>query len=354
VEVLGEETSFEGLREEWHTLLLNSKASSIFLTHEWLAVYWRFFGAGRKLLVLAARDADDRLVGIAPLCLRMIAPFRLPVLKRAELLGGPFTDVMDLLLSPGREVEVLRAILDSLTRQKVDLIDLAEIPESSPTRSALRLLREERGVDLKEETMGSLPYAPTRGAWLDYLHDRGTSTQRHYKYYTNRLSKRYRVDFAAHRDPDAIEREFQPFLDLYRKRFSEYPALISPVYRSFREEIARHASKNGWMILFVMRLDEELVAAEWCFRWGGALLSYNACYDPDRSNEGITTVFQGNIIRFAFENGFEEYDFLRGEEGYKAHWSSGKRTHYRLRIRRPTLRLSLLEAGREFLGRRIG
>lgn len=345
VEIIREKISFESLQGEWNALLRKGEAPSLFLTHEWLCAYWRHFGRKRKLMILTARNAGGELIGAAPLCVSEVSLLSIPLFKRAEWIGAPFSDILGFLVKSGEEGRVVPAFLNALRSSGVDQLDLQEIPEESSVRP-LMAGRADSGFQIDDEEMGTLPYLPTTVGWEAYLGSLGKSTQRHFKYYTNRLSKKYRLAFEAHSSPDAIGKEIGSFFDLYEKRFKGYPSLVDPLHRRFREEIAALFSRNGWMVLFTMKLDGAMVAAEWCFSWQGSLLSYNACYDPDWSKEGITTVFQGNIIRHAIDHGFGEYNFLRGEEGYKGHWTSLKRKHHRLKMKRPTFKLSLLEAAR--------
>jgi CelD/BcsL family acetyltransferase involved in cellulose biosynthesis len=347
VEIIEEMISFESLRGEWNDLLRTVQEPSLFLTHEWLGVYWRRFGGKRKLMILTVRDAAHHLIGAAPLCVNERSFVSIPVFKKAELIGAPFSDILGILIKPGEEERVVQAFLGALRSKGIDLLDLQEIPEGSPVRTAMAALQGKSGFQMTEEEMGVLPYLSTTVGWEDYLASLGKSTQRNFKYYTNRLAKKFQLEFAAHSGADSIEKELGGFFDLYEKRFKAYPTLVDPSHRQFREEIAALFAKNGWMVLFTMKLDGALAAAEWCFSWEGKLLSYNACYDPDWSKEGIANVFQGGIIRYAIENGFREYDFLRGEEGYKGHWTASKRTHCRLKFKRPSLKLSLLERARQ-------
>jgi CelD/BcsL family acetyltransferase involved in cellulose biosynthesis len=346
IKIIEDEVAFNALREEWNRLLLASSASSVFLTHEWLSAYWSFFGNGRRLLILTAYGPAGGLIGAAPLCVREVSFLAVPVLRRAEFVGAPFSDILGIIIKPQEEARVVEAFLNALRLRGIDQLDLQENPEASTARGAMMAFRKKPGFQITEEEMGALPYLSTTIGWEEYLGSLGKSTQRNFKYYTNKLSKKFQLEYAAHKSPEAIDKEIGSFFALYEKRFKEYPSLVDPSHRRFREKIAPLFAKNGWMVLFTMKLNGVLAAAEWCFSWEGKLLSYNACYDPEWSKEGIATVFQGNIIRHAIQNGFREYDFLRGEEGYKGHWTTLKRVHFRLGIKRPSLKLSLLDLAR--------
>lgn len=56
---------FLALQEKWKKVLQLSD-HTIFQTWEWLSTWWRYFGKGRRLLVLLA-EVDGEIRGIAPL-----------------------------------------------------------------------------------------------------------------------------------------------------------------------------------------------------------------------------------------------------------------------------------------------
>ena len=63
---------FEALSEEWNDLLACCSASHVpFLRHEYLFGWWQTLGGGEwpngELMIVTARQDDDRLAGIAPL-----------------------------------------------------------------------------------------------------------------------------------------------------------------------------------------------------------------------------------------------------------------------------------------------
>ena len=59
--------ALQALLPAWEELLSEFPAATIFSTWEWLAPWWRAFGAGRNLMVLGFFDSNEKLVGLAPL-----------------------------------------------------------------------------------------------------------------------------------------------------------------------------------------------------------------------------------------------------------------------------------------------
>ena len=67
VTLVREESDLLALRGEWDALLRSSHSNGLFLTWEWISTWWRIYGDGRALHLLAARDDGGRLIGLAPL-----------------------------------------------------------------------------------------------------------------------------------------------------------------------------------------------------------------------------------------------------------------------------------------------
>lgn len=334
---------FAELRDEWNVFVRQRRASP-FSTHEWLSTYWSVYGTGARLCVVLVRDGNGQVIGVCPLQVRSRGVAGIEVATRAAFLGAPLTDIQDVLMVPGREAEVLGLIVDAVADQGIDYLDLEELPEGAPIRACAEQLATR--MDVEERPSSRLPFVSLPGDWPSFLASRGISTQRNMKYYSNRLTKKFRFEFVALTEPEEILRELPEFFRLYAKRFADVPELIGAEYEGFRRHVAGLFAKNGWLVLFVVKLDGRAVAAEFGLRGDGTLYAYNACYDADWSREGTTLVLQGRILEYAINAGFREYNFLRGEEPYKAHWATDTRQQYALHLRQRTWRVRMIEGGR--------
>src|SRR4051812_14968806 len=110
--ILHSDEQFSVLADRWDDLGSASQAG-LFLSHSWLAAWWRAFHGIDHLWVFAVEDDDGSLVAGWPLHLR--AP-RSGALRVAELklvgdLGGADRS---LLCRPGREAEAATLLADTL------------------------------------------------------------------------------------------------------------------------------------------------------------------------------------------------------------------------------------------------
>src|SRR5262245_44646800 len=98
---------FFALRDEWNALLSSSISDCVFLTHEWLSVWWKHMAEGRRLYVLTVRDRGN-LIGVLPVAEREPQVFRM-MPRILEFLGSGIigSDYLDVIAAKDRETKVI-------------------------------------------------------------------------------------------------------------------------------------------------------------------------------------------------------------------------------------------------------
>jgi CelD/BcsL family acetyltransferase involved in cellulose biosynthesis len=90
--------------------------------------------------------------------------------------------------------------------------------------------------------------------------------------------------------------------------------------RCFHEEYAHLALLKGRLRLSTLTSDEEPVGAIYAMCVGGIYYFYQSGFDPVQKSISPGTTLVGHTIRSAIEEGAKQFDFMRGEEPYKARW----------------------------------
>jgi CelD/BcsL family acetyltransferase involved in cellulose biosynthesis len=69
---------------------------------------------------------------------------------------------------------------------------------------------------------------------------------------------------------------------------------------------------------------------------GGKFNYYQSGYDPLWASRSVGLVLLARTVSDAFAEGLHEFDFLRGDEGYKGEWARGERWTIQFRLWRGT------------------
>jgi CelD/BcsL family acetyltransferase involved in cellulose biosynthesis len=111
----------------------------------------------------------------------------------------------------------------------------------------------------------------------------------------------------------------QPFIAKYPEVFQSLFDTLGP---------------GGWVYVALMELGDRPLAWLMVFRSGKRLWGYQRAFDPSFSQLSSGTMLDVALIDYGFSHGYNEYDFLRGEESYKMRWTTGFHQTYRLLVRR--------------------
>ncbi|HET6312545.1 MAG TPA: GNAT family N-acetyltransferase [Chloroflexia bacterium] len=337
VEVVGDVLAFAALRREWGELLEESGAG-IFNSWEWLYPWYRRLGAGRELYILLARDQDGRLVGLMPLCVEHRRAMGRK-LRRLAFLGETHVcgDYMDVVSRPEEHGAVVEAFAAHLRQSQGawDVLDLADFDSQSPTLSMLQ-----RGFSAPEYVAEPRPgsvcpimsFEPGE-TFEGFL--RGSSRRENYRRRKKQLEKQPGFSVECVEDPAQLAQPFGEFLRLHSLRWSGdggSDGISGHEVEAFHRDATALLAERGKLRLFVLRVGGKAVASLYALRHGDTFSYYQAGRDPEWQNMSVGLVMLVETFKRAIEEGATTYDFLRGEEPYKADWNNGQRHTVGLRI----------------------
>jgi len=324
VSVIESITGMAEMAKPWNDLLLESRSNSIFLTWEWLYTWSEcFLEPDRRLFILLVHK-DDELIGVAPWCIRRSRSYGLPM-KKVEFLGVPETgsDYLDVFAKRGKEKEVARQIYRHLqsAKSRWDALALQDIPADS-----LFLLHflNQADEDGKYAELHPGPYSPsvslpaTVEAFMAQLSpNRRQQFLRHHRILKRSGEVTHRV-----RPAEEIGPALKEFCRIYERRWGGSEGL----FRFLEKFISRSAGEPR--IRFdMLSVNGRDIAGLVHLRYGPTLSMYLMGVDHSFDKSiSIGNILVGLSIEKGIVDGFSRYDFLRGDEDYKFHWSNdGKR-----------------------------
>lgn len=329
--------SLELLRPEWDRLLSEYPFTSVFSTYEWLVPWWRAFGNGDRLLVLAFRDASSALVGMAAMAvtIRPAFPTSLCVLRFMGD-GSHDSDNLDLPVRPGYEDAFSAALLDWM-EQKEHLSDICEL-NRLPAESlvAARLLDDlakrkwrvltstapQTVVDLAESWETQLKRISAK--------ERGKIGLR-----ARRLERKYNVRIRRCSEETDIDSRLQALFDLHSKHWQlrGLPGTLhSSARQQFYSELARRLSARRRLEFWVLELNGRVVAAQFGLRYQSTVFSLQEGFDPDYASDSVGYVLRSQVLKQLISEGVRRYDFLGGKDESKMRWGASLRKYQNIRF----------------------
>jgi CelD/BcsL family acetyltransferase involved in cellulose biosynthesis len=315
VQVIHTEPELAALRKDWNDALAESPADCLFLTWEWLSVWWRHFGAGRRLHVITVRSAG-KLLGLAPLFV---------VQGRLEFMGtgAVGSDYLDFIVRRERAQETIEALARAIEGSRLNARLGALLEESAAFSMARRF---DATYHVRERVTSVCPYTLLGESWETYISSLGARHRENVRRRIRKLPQDH--TFTVTRTGADLERDFPVFIDLHNRRWDTRggsDALRDESLQAFHREFTRLALERDWLRLFVLSIGNRPAASVYAFLYGGKALYYQAGVDPEFNSQSVGLVALALWARDAITEGARELDFLHGDETYKSLWASQTR-----------------------------
>jgi CelD/BcsL family acetyltransferase involved in cellulose biosynthesis len=320
---------------EWRALNDGARAGNMFLSPDWLLPWWEHFSQGREQKILCVRE-NGRLIGLLPLFAETVRLGGIEV-RRIAFLGDGDTgcDYLDALAEPGREREVLEQCLAALMKLPWDLCDLDGLWRESFTAGQLAARFPPRdGALLRDARLRYVcPHITLSGTYDDFVKTLGRreNLRRREKW----IFRQPGVSISCAKAPEEAAKATEEFLQLHRARWAVEggsDGLSDERHENFHRAASQRLAQNGALRMYTLYAARRPVASVYGVVHGGKFNYYQSGYDPNWASRSVGLVLLARTVSDAFGEGLQEFDFLRGNEGYKGEWARGERWTVELRL----------------------
>lgn len=323
----------------------------------WQSAWWRHYGSvpseqrqKRRLYVLVVFGTDGVPVGIAPwYCDSTLAKGRI---LRFLGLGEIASDHLTVLCQPDMAKTVTDALANWLTEANKHPTQ-SFLTDNSSTWDLLELT----GVDAQDaivtrlaeamETHGHTVYRrPGPNCWSIELPDRWqdflAACSKNRRKHLSDMSRKWldtgraTVHWVEHPADLAVGQ--QNLIDLHQRRWQsrgEPGCFASPQFTAFHREVMPELLHRGRLCLAWLEVDGRPIAADYALSDERVIYGYLSGLEPIETSCSPGHLLNMLIIRHAIEKGYREYDFLRGDESYKAQWHAQPRPTIEIRVVAP-------------------
>lgn len=338
VERLSTTAQLAQVAESW-----NSLAAGIpFRSWEWLTSWWQHYGTGRDLYTLVVHS-DDAVVGIVPWYVERSLAGRV-----VRFLGdGPVcSDHLGLLVQQEWADQVAMSVAQWLTdaadvaegldpADSWNLLVLEAVPESD--RPLARLIDElaKHGNTVHRRPGANCWRIELPGNWDEYLATMSKSHRKQVRRVERRSWETGAARLRTASDRAELECGMRWLVELHAKRrqsLGESGCFASRRFSDFLADVAEKLLAAGRLGLHWVELNDRPIAVEFQLLGDRVTYAYQAGVDPEAMQDEPGRLINIATIRNAIQRGDRGFDFLRGDEPYKAHWRAEPHATSEIRV----------------------
>jgi CelD/BcsL family acetyltransferase involved in cellulose biosynthesis len=348
VSVITSWTELEKLKPDWNDLLFRSRASSIFLTWEWLETWYNVIDRKVDLYVVAVRDDAGKLVGIAPFYraqLRFMKVIRFRTLRFvADTATG--AEYADWITDPEVEDIVCREITENLAARLADW-DAIWLPNVAGWTGALERITRPLGAaglpfHVRSRDFSAIQLAGNLG---DYEASVPAKRRQQMRRNSRRVSSIEGVEFVRCTTTNQLQGFLGALFDLHQRRWQtvglEGAFRRKPVEEAFYREFASVALDRGWLGLFGLTQHGVFKAVQFGYIFGNTYHQLQEGFDPD-FEQGAGNALRHHALEACMDDGVRSYDFLGGWTEHKRRWGAELRLGHDVFIGAKKLKSRLL------------
>lgn len=327
--------AFRDLQDEWNHLLDRAVRKSAFLRHEFMFAWWEIHGRqqrGAAPFILLARDRERRLVGLLPLYCSKSRELLFGV-RELRFLGSvqEAPEYLDLIVTDNAATsQIVKALLNGLKnfRSKYDLLRFTDMAEDALLLACLPNWATECNSEFRQMPWMVCPHIKISGDFESYLQTVSSNHRANFRRRQRKLNDTCKLTMEIATTPAQVEKDFDTLFALHQKRWTQREgtsAFNNETSRRFHRRVAKMMAENNVARIFSLKCDDKTVAALYCFLYDHRLMYYQAGFDIDYESQSVGLVLMGMILQYCHEQGYSEFDFLRGEEEYKFRWTKTMR-----------------------------
>ncbi|MDR2756992.1 MAG: GNAT family N-acetyltransferase, partial [Planctomycetaceae bacterium] len=316
IQILKSPEEFKHIREEWNSLIDHCVYPNVFLRAEWLLAWWKWFGTKLGIFhVLIVRN-QEQLIGGLPLFREQNG-----TLKFLGFDGVTCPEYLGLVVETEYLEQTAQELTQFLIRQKnwTRLYFEDYAVEDTGTSRFVEILKQQ--LPTWERVGEGRYHIPLPESYDAYLMTRGQNN----RYKKRKELKKAIEEYHAHLVEPEISEIDRCFSELRRLGIASLehktlPPLAREDFSALVYDLIVELLPRKEFRIFMLYYDDKPVAFKLGFVYAGKFYDYLTGFDPNLPGRTGNLVIHFILMRL-IEEGFREFDFLRGLEDYKTHWT---------------------------------
>ncbi len=276
-------------------------------------------------------------IGILPLMFRN--DFRKGVIpyRRIRFFGSTFSDFNCVYGNAGNLETVIEESFDWLFKSgfRWEEMILDDLLDSSLAVNHIHNYLAKKQITFKAEK-GQYFYIRLDRPWADVINGMSKSfVLKNIRLAKNRINAagQWEIIYKPLLNADEILNKASPIHTERQKSLSRESAFLNAETFDFYKAIISYFSGRDQFQTFWLNLRGKPIAYMLGFCLDKTFYWWNTAFNPDFSGLYPSRFLQYHVLEYMHQNGYNEFNFMRGESGYKDKWTDTTRINWRFRIR---------------------
>ncbi len=310
LEVICDPVRLTGFLPQWSTFVRSKPGLTPFHLPEWLITWWSYFGSGAPHVVVFY---DPELVGVLPCFQHDWNGYR-----QLTLIGSGISDYLDPPLEAACEATVVASLQQHLSvLAEWDVCDWQDLSQTTP----LAALLGQMDGHTREETPCS--EITITGSFEEFWQQRPRHLRRNVRRYRQKAEQNGPLEFqvSSGADPDLLKALVHLHTARWKMR-GESGMIEANHSAAFLRDISRQFAADGILKIFSLRFKCQIAAVILTFVYQNKAYGYLTAFDPVHEQFSFGSVLLFEALRHCYQQGIQAWNFLRGDEPYKALWGA--------------------------------
>lgn len=319
VRCLTSEEAFQELADAWEQL----SGDIPFRRPQWCEAWWRHYHSPQtELLIVAVEDQEGHLVGLAPWYQERTR--RDGRVIRFLGSGEVCSDYVTILSIAGAGETVAQRIASWLNddyQGAWDSIELDGVAEADPSIAALASHLESTGASIDHLAAQQCWRIEFPANWDEYLSRLSRKRRERVRSFVRRMFDSKVATWQLAETDEEVTRGYEILIDLHQRRrnsLEEDGCFASNTFTEFHREMLHRLAAEGRARIHWIEMDGVPIAVEYDLIGAETVYVYQTGIDPEAMEHSPGWLSAIASIRSALDGGFASFDFLRGDEPYKA------------------------------------
>lgn len=313
-----------------------SDVPQINITAVFLEAFNKFLIADwEPLFVKVINVESGEVLGIVPLMFHSLKRKGVLPYRVIKFFGSTFSDFHDIYSKQENKDIVIASVLDWLfAKFKWQEIILDDLLDSASINEPLLNYLNSHNLRYSHEK-GKYFYISLIRDWNEIESDTSKSfVWKNVRLAKNRINKagNWEIEYNPLLNEDEILNKVAPIHINRQEALGKESVFKDQLYISAYKKIIQHALQLEQFQTFWLRFDGKDIGYMLGFYLKGVFYWWSTGFLEEFKKYYPSRLLQFYVLKHMHENGYKEFNFMRGESGYKDKWTKTSRTNHRIRV----------------------